>query len=80
MAMHVGADQNPDLLLHGILSRVNGSLDAQMLLDSFKKQLDLPALAVKLRYQPLVRGKVFGQNLHSLAKCFLSTKRRKVTV
>ena len=68
---HVGAHRNPDLRLHGVLAGAQESLDAQMLLDPFEEQLDLPALAVQLRDQLGLEGKVVGQKRDWLVRLVL---------
>ena len=45
---HIGANRNPDLRLHGVLAGAQKRLDAQVLLDPFEEQLDLPTLPVEL--------------------------------
>ena len=40
---HVSRDGAPDLRLYCVLAVADETLDAQMLLDSFEEQLDLPA-------------------------------------
>jgi hypothetical protein len=47
---HVCADRDPDFRLDRVLVGAIKRLDAQVLLDPFEKQLDLPALAVLLRH------------------------------
>ena len=44
---HVSGDGAPDLRLHRILARAQKTLDAQMLLDPFEEQFDLPATLVQ---------------------------------
>ena len=64
---HVSADCNPDLRLDRVLVGAIKRLDAQMLLDPFEKQLDLPALAVKICNQLGFEGEVVGQKSYSLS-------------
>jgi len=45
---HVSPDRDPDLRPDRILVGVIKRLDAQVLLDPFEKQFDLPALAVQI--------------------------------
>src|SRR5450432_237228 len=44
---HVGRHGVPDLRLHGVLGIAEEALDAQVLLDPFEKQLNLPALPIQ---------------------------------
>ena len=44
---HVGGHGAPDLRLHRVLAGAQKALDAQMLLDPFEEQLDLPAALVQ---------------------------------
>ena len=44
---HVGADSRPDLSLHGALACAEKVLDAQVLLDPFEEEFDLPAVFVQ---------------------------------
>ena len=45
---HIGAHGAPDLGLYGVLAGAKKVLDAQVLLDPFEKQFDLPAAFVKI--------------------------------
>jgi len=44
---HVGADSRPDLGLHSVFACAEKVLDAQVLLDPFEKEFDLPAVFVE---------------------------------
>ena len=44
----ISADRDPDLRLDRVLVGTIKRLDAQVLLDPFEKQFDLPALAVQV--------------------------------
>ena len=65
---HVSADRDPDLRFDRVLVGAIKRLDAQVLLDPFEKQFDLPALAVQVCNQFGVEGEVVGQNSYSLAR------------
>ena len=65
---HVSADGDPDLRLDSILVGAIKRLDAQVLLDPFEKQLDLPALAVQVCNQLGLESEVVGQKSYSLAR------------
>ena len=43
----INRDSNPDLCLDGVLRVTEEGLDAQVLLDPFEEQFDLPAAAVQ---------------------------------
>jgi len=45
---YVDRHRNPDLRLHRVLRNADKAFDAQVLLDPFEKQLDLPAIAIEL--------------------------------
>ncbi len=64
---HIGAHGNPDLRLHGVLAGAQKRLDAQVLLDPFEEQLDLPTLAVQVGNELWLQGKVVGQKGDALA-------------
>jgi len=68
---HVGADCDPDLRLDRVLVGAIKRLDAQMLLDPFEKQFDLPALAIQVRNQRGFEGEVVGQKSYSFARLVL---------
>ena len=68
---HVGADRDPDLRLDRVLVGAIKRLDAQVLLDPFEKQFDLPALAVQVCNQLGLESEVVGQNSYSLARLVL---------
>ncbi len=67
---HIGAHRNPDLRLHGVFAGAQKLLDAQVLLDPFEEQLDLPALTVQVCNELWLQGKVVGQKRDALA-CFV---------
>ncbi len=68
---HVSADRDPDLRLDRVLVGAIKRLDAQVLLDPFEKQFDLPALAVQICNQRGFEGEVVGQKRDALATVVL---------
>ena len=68
---HVGADRDPDLRLDRVLVGAIKRLDAQVLLDPFEKQFDLPALAIQICNQFGFEGEVVGQKCDALASVVL---------
>ena len=68
---HVSADRDPDLRLDRVLVGAIKRLDAQVLLDPFEKQFDLPALAVQVCNQLGLERKVVGQKSYSLSSVVL---------
>ena len=68
---HVVADCDPDLRLDRVLVGAIKRLDAQMLLDPFEKQFDLPALAIQARYQLGFECEVVGQERDAFATVVL---------
>ena len=68
---HVSADRDPDLRFDSVLVGAIKRLDAQVLLDPFEKQLNLPALAVQVCNQLGLESEVVGQNSYSLARLVL---------
>jgi len=58
---HVSADRDPDLRFDRVLVGAIKRLDAQVLLDPFEEQLDLPALAIQVCNQLGFEGEVVGQ-------------------
>ncbi len=60
-------DGAPDLGAHRVLARAVKSFDAQMLLDPFEEQFDLPAAMIQLRNGQGGRGEVVGQKDQRLA-------------
>ena len=44
---HAGGDSAPDLRLDGVLAGAQKALDAQVLLDPFEEEFDLPAAFVE---------------------------------
>ena len=69
---HVSADRDPDLRLDRVLFGAIKRLDAQVLLNPFEKQFDLPALAVQICNQLEFEGEVVGQKRDALARAALS--------
>ena len=68
---HVGADRDPDLRLDRVLVGAIKRLDAQVLLDPFEEQLDLPALAIQVCNQLGFEGEVVRQKRDPLARLVL---------
>jgi len=68
---HVSADRDPDLRLDRVLVGAIKRLDAQVLLDPFEKQLDLPALSIQVRYQLRFECEVVGQERDAFATVVL---------
>ena len=68
---HVSADGDPDLRFDRVLVGAIKRLDAQVLLDPFEKQFDLPALAVQVCNQLGLESEVVGQKSYSLARLVL---------
>jgi len=68
---HVGADCDPDLRLDRVLVGAIKRLDAQVLLDPFEKQFDLPALSIQVRYQLGFECEVVGQERDAFATVVL---------
>ena len=64
---HVGEYGNPNLRLHRVLAGAKEHIDAQMLLDPFKEQLHLPALALQSGNQFCAQGKVVGPKHQSFS-------------
>src|SRR6202158_3117399 len=58
---HRDGDGRPDLRLHGVLGESVESFDAQVLLDPFEEQLDLPAALIQLRNDECGQGKIVGE-------------------
>ena len=65
---HIGANHNPDLRLHGVLAGAQKRLDAQVLLDPFKEQLELPTLPVQVGNKFWFQGEIVGQKRDALAR------------
>ncbi len=63
----VHGDGTPDLSAHGVLARAVKGFDAQMLLDPFEEQFDLPTALIELRDGPCGHGEVVGQKDQRLA-------------
>jgi len=68
---HVSADRDPDLRFDSVLVGAIKRLDAQVLLDPFEKQLDLPALAVQVCNQLGLESEVVGQKRDAFATVVL---------
>ena len=68
---HVCADRDPDLRLDRVLVGAIKRLDAQVLLDPFEKQFDLPALAVQVCNQLGLESEVVGQKRDAFATVVL---------
>ena len=64
---HVGGDRDPCLCLHRVLAGAEKCLDAQVLLDPFEEELDLPTLPVQLRDKFRLQREVVRQEGHSVA-------------
>ena len=65
---HVGGHGTPDLRLHRVLAGAQETLDAQMLLDPFEEQFDLPSALVQRRDHWRGQAGVAGQEHQSLAR------------
>ena len=63
----IGGHCAPDLRLHSVLARAQKTLDAQMLLDPFEEQLDLPTVLVECSDHQWRQGRVVGQKHQRLA-------------
>ena len=57
----IGGHCAPILRLHGVFARAPKTLDAQMLLDSFEEQLDLPTALFECGDHQWQQGRVVGQ-------------------
>jgi hypothetical protein len=68
---HVGADCDTDLRLDCVLVGAIKRLDAQVLLDPFEEQFDLPALSIQVRYQLGFECEVVGQERDEFATVVL---------
>ena len=68
---HVGGDGAPDLRLDRVLAVAKKLLDAQVLLDPFEEQLDLPAAFVQSSNGQGRQGRVVGQEDQSLLGCWV---------
>ena len=64
---HVDGDRDPDLRPHGVLGGAVEGFDAQVLLDPFEEQLDLPAASIELGDGRCWEGPVVGQEDQGLA-------------
>ena len=64
---HIDGDGDPDLGFDGVLGGAVEALDAQVLLDPFEEQLDLPAAFVELGDGQRRQGEVVGQEGEGLA-------------
>ena len=65
---HIGGHGAPDWRLHGVLTRPQKALDAQMLLDPFEEQLHLPATLVQRGDNQRRQRRVVGQKHQCLAR------------
>lgn len=65
---HVGRHGAPNLRLDGVLAVAQEPLDAQVLLDPFEEQFDLPTVFVKGGYLQWRQYKVVGQKHERLAR------------
>ena len=65
---HVGGHGAPDLRLYRVLAGAQESLDAQVLLDPFEEQLDLPAALVERSDRQRRQRRVVGQENQRLAR------------
>ena len=63
----INGDGAPDLDAHGVLTRAVEGFDAQMLLDPFEEQFDLPAALIQLRDGQRWHSEVVGQKDQMLA-------------
>ena len=57
----INGDGTPDLRAHGVGTRAVKGFDAQMLLEPFEEQFDLPAAVIQLRDGQRGRSEVVGQ-------------------
>jgi hypothetical protein len=57
----INGDGGPDLSAHRVGRGAVKGFDAQMLLDPFEEEFDLPAAALELGDRPCRRGKVVRQ-------------------
>ena len=73
---YVHAHSNPDLRLHRVFGRAEEMFDAQVLLDPFEKQFDLPALFVKGSDGRGWQYEIVGEEDEPFA-CFGSRKRTR---
>jgi len=64
---HIGGNCAPDLGLHSVLACAQKVLDAQVLLDLFEKQFDLPTVFIQGSYGGGGQAGVVGRNDQSLA-------------
>ena len=74
---HIGADCNPDLRLHCVLAGAQKRLDAQVLLDPFEEQFDLPTVSIPVGNEFWLQREVVGQKRVRLPVWSLTTTRRK---
>ena len=64
----INADGDPDLRFDGTLVGAEKRFDAQVLLDPFEKQLDLPATFVKLCNDQSWKFKIVGEEAKALVR------------
>lgn len=65
---HVDGHRDPDLGFHGVLGHAVELLDAQVLLHSLEKRIDLPAVLVEGTYAQRGNAELIGQERQSLAR------------
>ena len=58
---HIDGDRDPDLGFDGVLRGAEKRFDAQVLLDPFEKQFDLPAIPIECGYRQCWQREVVGQ-------------------
>ena len=68
---YIGRYSDPDLGLDRVLAGAEERLDAQVLLDPFEEQLDLPTLSVQRTNSQCGQRQVVGQEFLSLAGIFV---------
>ena len=68
----IDRDGGPDLGANGIGRRAVKGFDAQMLLDPFEEEFDLPAAAIELGDGQRRDGEVIGQEDQALARCWIA--------
>ena len=64
----INSDGGPDLGAHGVWAGAVKGFDAQMLLDPFEEEFDLPATAIELGDGPSRHGEVVGQEDQHVAR------------
>ena len=71
MATSIKADGDLDLGFNSVLVDAKKCFDAQMLLDSFEEQLDLPTAFVKLRDGQGWKFEIVGEEAEALVVWFV---------